>query len=147
MTPRDPDYAERIRALFAETPFMRHLGVELLGCSPGRCETRIRVQPWQHQQDGFVHAGVQATLADHTAGGAAGTLMAKDEAVLTVELKINMLRPALGEELRCVAVVLRPGARITVVEAEVFTRRGADEKLTAKAMVTLTFVPARPARA
>lgn len=143
MIPRNPRYPDRIRALFETTPFMRHLGVALVGCAPGRCETRMGVEPWQLQQDGFVHAGVQATLADHTAGGAAGTLMGEDEAVLTVELKINMLRPALGEQLRCVAVVLRPGSRITVVEAEVFTRRGDDEKLTAKAMVTLTFVPAR----
>jgi acyl-coenzyme A thioesterase PaaI-like protein len=39
--------------------------------------------------------------------------------------------------------VLRPGAQITVAESEVFTRRGEEEKLTAKAMVTLTFVPRR----
>jgi uncharacterized protein (TIGR00369 family) len=143
MTPRNPRYAERIRAIFDAAPFMRHLGVEVLRCEPGRCETRIPVQPWQLQQDGFVHAGVQASLADHTAGGAAGTLMAEDEGVLTVEFKITMLRPALGEELRCAAAVLRPGARITFVESEVFTRRGDEEKLTAKATVTLTFVPDR----
>ncbi|XXS67769.1 PaaI family thioesterase [Sorangium sp. So ce131] len=143
MIPRDPGFTERTRALFDATPFLRHLGAELVRCEPGRCEARLRVAPWQLQQDGFIHAGVQATLADHTAGAAAGTLLAADEVVLTVELKINLLRPALGEELRCAAVVLRPGARITVAEAEVFARRGAEEKLTAKAMITLTSAPTR----
>jgi len=143
MTPKNPHYTERIRAIFDTAPFMRHLGVELLRCEPGRCETRLAVQPWQLQQDGFVHAGVQATLADHTAGAAAGTLMAESEIVLTVEFKINLLRPALGEELFSRALVIRPGTQITVVESEVFARRGADEKLTAKAMVTLTFVSPR----
>jgi len=39
---------------------------------------------------------VQATAADHTAGGAAGTLVRSNEMVLTAEFKINLLRPALG---------------------------------------------------
>lgn len=143
MTPRNPRYAERVASIFDVAPFMKHLGVELRRCEPGLCETALRVLPWQLQQDGFIHAGVQATLADHTAGAAAGTLMAEDEIVLTVEFKVNLLRPATGDELFCRSRVLRPGAQITVAESEVFTRTGDQEKLTAKAMVTLTFVPGR----
>lgn len=142
MTPRNPHYADRIRAIFDVAPFMRHLGVQLIHCEPGRCETLLPVQPWQLQQDGYVHAGVQATLADHTAGAAAGTLMPADQIVLSVEFKINLLRPALGDELRCRSVVLRPGSQITVAESEVFAIHRGDEKLTAKAMITLAFVPA-----
>lgn len=143
MKPRNLFYAERIYAIFDTAPFMKHLGVRLLRCEPGLCETALVVQPWQLQQDGYVHAGVQATLADHTAGAAAGTLMAESEIVLSVEFKINLLRPAQGQELFCRAKVLRPGSQITVAESEVFARTGAEDKLTAKAMVTLTFVPAR----
>jgi len=94
--PRNPLYAERVAAIFDTAPFMKHLGVRLLRCEPGLCETVLVVQPGQLQQDGYVHAGVQATFADHTAGAAAGTLMAADEIVLTVELKINLLRAAQG---------------------------------------------------
>lgn len=143
MKPRDPHYARRAEAIFDGAPFMKHLGVRLLRVDTGLCETTLDVQPWQLQQDGFVHAGVQATLADHTAGAAAGTLMSADEIVLTVEFKINLLRPAQGESLICRARVLRPGAQITVAESEVFARVAGHDKLTAKAMVTLTYVPAR----
>jgi uncharacterized protein (TIGR00369 family) len=141
MTPRDPRYAERVQAIFDAAPFIGHLGIELRRSEPGFCETLLRVKPFQLQQDGFIHAGVQTTLADHTAGAAAGTLMAAEDIVLTVNLSINLLRPARGEELWCRARVLRPGAQITVVESEVLARSGAEEKLTAKATITLAYVP------
>ena len=94
------------------------------------------------QQDGFVHAGAQATIADHTAGGAAGTLAGPGERVLTVEFQINLLRPAVGERLRCRAKLLKPGKTILVAESEVFAMRDGEEKMTAKATVTLALVPA-----
>ena len=48
------------------------------------------------QQDTFIHAGVLATMADHTAGAAAGTLVDIEEIVLTAEFKVSLLRPAVG---------------------------------------------------
>jgi uncharacterized protein (TIGR00369 family) len=144
MHPRNPHYADRVRELFDLAPFVRHLGIQVFHCEPGRCETVLRVEPHHLQQTGVIHAGVQATVADHTAGGAAGTLMAEDQVVVTVEFKINLLRPAAGEALRCRAVVLRPGNQITIAESEVFAVSGGEEKLVSKAMVTLALVPAQP---
>ena len=71
------------------------------------------------QQHGFVHGGVIATLADHTAGGAARSVSGKKD-VLTVEFKINYLRPATGDRLRCTASVLRAGKSAIVAESLVF---------------------------
>ncbi|MGB3399595.1 MAG: PaaI family thioesterase, partial [Candidatus Deferrimicrobiaceae bacterium] len=110
----------------------------------GWCESALEVLPKHLQQDGYVHAGVQATMADHTAGGAACTLAAEEELVLTVEFKINFLRPARGERLRCRAAVLRQGRTLNVAESEVYAQRDGSEKLVAKAMVTLALVPAAP---
>jgi uncharacterized protein (TIGR00369 family) len=90
-----------------------------------------------------VHAGVQATVADHTAGGAAGTVARPGDLVLSVEFKINLLRPAVGDRLRCRATVLRQGKTITVAESEVFAASDGQEKLVAKATVTLAHVPAK----
>lgn len=134
------DYREAVAAIFRKAPFVAGLGVALRDLGPGWCESELPVRAEHLQQDGFVHAGVQATLADHTAGGAAGTLAGEGQMVLTVEFKINLLRPAVGETLRCRAQVLRPGRTIIVAESEVFARRGGDEKLAAKAMVTLALV-------
>ncbi len=142
MTPPAHDFREHVRAIFERAPFIGDLGVALSDLGPGWCESVLRIAPKHLQQDGYIHAGVQATIADHTAGGAAGTVAKPGDLVLTVEFKINLLRPALGDRLRCRATVLRDGRTITVVESEVFARKDAAEKLVSKAMVTLALVPA-----
>lgn len=140
MQPQNPDYAQRVQALFDQAGFIAELGIVMTAVEPGVCQTALTLLPKHMQQDGFVHAGVQATLADHTAGGAAGTLIKSNEIVLTVEFKINLLRPAQGDSLRCRAVVLRAGRSITVAESEVYMLNGSSEKLCAKATVTLAVV-------
>lgn len=137
MKTQNPDYREHTRAIFEKAPFIADLGLVLSGLGPGWCETSLRVEPKHLQQDGFVHAGVQATMADHTAGGAAGTLVRENEMVLSAEFKINLLRPAQGDRLRCRATVLKPGRTLIVAESEVYAIRDGKEKLVAKATVTL----------
>lgn len=144
MHPRNPDYARVSRWIVTEAPFIRDLGIELVDFQPGRCETVLPLATRHCQHDGYVHAGVQATMADHTAGTAASTLMAAGERVLTAEFKINLLRPGRGERLRCVATVLKPGRRLSVAEAEVFSETGQDRSLIAKATVTLMLVTRPP---
>jgi uncharacterized protein (TIGR00369 family) len=138
MDPVDP----RLAAIFRDAPFIRDLGIELVGAGPGWCETTLVPAPRLLQQDGFVHAGVMATMADHTAGGAAGTLAQAGQIVLTVEFKINLLRPARGERLRCRAELVKPGKNLSVAESSVFSAQGGVEKIVAKAMVTLALVAA-----
>ncbi|NNL73545.1 MAG: PaaI family thioesterase, partial [Silicimonas sp.] len=43
-----------------------------------------------------------------------------DSEVMTVEMKINLLRPALGDLLIAEGRVIKPGRRVSVVAAEVF---------------------------
>ena len=130
MKPQNPSYRDHTRAIFDKAPFIADLG-------PGWCETALAVAPKHLQQNGYVHAGVQATMADHSAGGAAGTLVRGNERVLTAEFKIHLLRPAVGERLRCRATVLKPGKTLIVAESEVFAIHAGKEKLVAKATVTL----------
>ena len=144
MKPQTPDPLTKARAIFSRSAFVGDLGIRLKDLGPGWCESFLEVAPKHGQQDGYVHAGVQATIADHTAGGAAGTLAAEDDLVLSVEFKINFLRPALGERLRCRAAVLRQGRTLIVAESEVFAGHDGNEKLVSKAMVTLALVPAAP---
>src|SRR5579859_783680 len=64
-TPRNPDFDAKVRALFTRAVFVTHLGVRTLEVSPGRCVTTLDVRPEHAQQNGYVHAGVLATAADH----------------------------------------------------------------------------------
>jgi uncharacterized protein (TIGR00369 family) len=142
MKTQNPGFREAARAIFHKAPFITDLGLILADLGPGWCETVLPVAPKHLQQDGYVHAGVQATMADHTAGCAAGTLVRANEMVLTAEFKINLLRPALGNRLRCRATVLKPGKTLIVAESEVYVVRDGKEKLAAKATVTLAPVEA-----
>lgn len=139
--PLNPNYQAVIREIFSEAGFISELGIQLRNLGPGWCETEMLVTPRHLQQNGFIHAGVQATMADHTAGAAAATLMAAGQVVLTVEFKINLLRPAIGERLRCRAEVVKPGKRISFVEAAVTALNEAETKLVSTLVATMTFVP------
>lgn len=143
LEPQNQDLTARAEEIFRAAPFIQHLGIRLKGCGPGWCETLLTIRPEHLQQDGVIHAGVLATMADHTAGASAGTLIKKNEIVLTVEFKINLLRPAKGSTLRTRAEVIKAGRNITVSESEVFSLEDGEEKLSAKGMVTLAVVERR----
>ncbi|GAB4144259.1 MAG: PaaI family thioesterase [Candidatus Promineifilaceae bacterium] len=137
MIPQNPDYQSLARQVFAQAAFIADVGIQLADLGPGWCESTLEVARRHWQQDGLIHAGVQATMADHTAGAAAATLVRSHEYVLTVEFKINLLRAAQGERLTCRAQVLRPGCTLTITESEVYAHQQNERKLVAKATVTL----------
>ena len=117
--------------------FLKTVGIEMIDFDKGSCRTCLEIKKKHLQQDGIVHAGVLATMADHTAGAAGCTLVSDDEIVLSVEFKINFLRPAIGEMLECKAKVLKPGRTIIVAESEIEALSGGKRKLVSKATVTL----------
>lgn len=116
------------------------LGIKIIDFGEGWFNTSLAPSPQICQHNGYVHAGAIATMADLSSGFAAYSLMSEEEDVLTVEFKINLLRPAVGEIIICRAEVLKPGKRIYVSESEVFGVRDGLEKLVAKATVTLMSV-------
>src|SRR4051812_14129425 len=89
------------RRVFEEAAFVSYIGMRLVGLGAGWCESELVVQPRHYQLEGYMHAGVLATMADHTAGTAATTLVDERHYILSAEFKINMLRPAQGERLLC----------------------------------------------
>ena len=144
MQPQNVDYMDEVRRLFRQAPFIADLGLSLAAIAPGRCETTLDLQARHLQQDGVVHAGVMATMADHTSGTAGASLIAKGAYVLTAEFKINFLQAARGDRLCCVGQVLKPGRRLIVAESEVFCHSANGNQMVAKAMVTLAVVRPGP---
>jgi len=133
---------ERIAHLKADyvQGFIEHCAIRVLSVERGRFVSTVEIGPEHRQQDNFTHAGVMATMADHTAGYAAFTLIPEDYRILTIEFKINFLRPAYGERLICRSRILKEGGQIMVGESEVYDLRYDEEALVAKAMVTLASV-------
>ena len=85
---------------------------------------------------------MQASLADHTAGAAAMTLIPPGHIVLSIEFKISLLSPGRGERLVCRAAVLKPGRTVSFAEARVYGLSGAAERLVSHATVSVAIVPA-----
>jgi uncharacterized protein (TIGR00369 family) len=133
----NPNYRSAVKQGFERAAFVSNVGIVLLDCGPGWCETTLRIEPRHLQQTGVVHAGVQTTIADHTAGAAAISLTREDEAIVTVEFKMQLLRPGQGESLWCRAQVLKPGKTFHIVESEVYAISGEKKTLVSKLSGTM----------
>jgi uncharacterized protein (TIGR00369 family) len=135
--PKDPGYADRVRASFERQDAMRTIGATLARVEPGVVAIEL---PWARaltQQHGFLHAGMVATALDSACGYAGFSLMPADAAVLTIEYKINLLAPAKGQRFRMEGVVIKPGRTVTVAEGKAYAIEDGREKLIATMGCTL----------
>ena len=111
--------ADDIRDSLGRQSFMQVLGAQPVEISPGRVVLELTFRDDLCQQNGFLHAGVITSIADSACGYAALTLMAPGSDVLSVEFKVNLLAPAVGESFRAVGSVVRSGRTLTVCSGEV----------------------------
>lgn len=121
--------------------FPAFCGFEVERVEHGIFESFLKIREEHKQQDGFVHAGVIATIADHTAGYSAYTIVPENLRILTIEFKINYFKPAISDKIRCRSRVINSGKKIIVSESEVFSLSAGQEILVSKAIVTLMPVP------
>src|SRR5688572_30397456 len=118
--PRNPSFAEEIERSFARQTIMGLIGAGLSRVEPGVVEINLPYRADLAQQHGYLHAGIITTIADSACGYAAYSLMPPKSEVLSVEFKVNLLRPAKGERFLAVAEVVKSGRTLTVVRADVF---------------------------
>jgi uncharacterized protein (TIGR00369 family) len=132
------DLFEWGRKTLAEQPFSRLLGAELVSLSRTAVEMRLPIKPEFRQQYGFVHGGVLSYAADSalTYVGAS----ALDALVVTSELKINYLRPALGDVILARASLVHAGRNQAVCRCDIFVAQAGSEKLCAVAQGTIVKV-------
>jgi len=118
--PSNPLFAEEIKQSFARQSIMTLIGAELNAVEPGIVEIALPYRSDLAQQHGYLHAGIVTTIADSAAGYAAYSLMPAGAEVLSVEFKVNLLRPARGVSFLARAEVIKPGRTLTVARADVF---------------------------
>src|SRR4029453_11915498 len=105
----NPAFAEEIRQSFGKQAIMDLIGASLTRIEPGVVEITLPYRADLTQQHGYVHAGIVTTIADTACGYAAYSLMPPESEVLSVEFKVNLLRPAKGELFVARAEVIKPG--------------------------------------
>jgi uncharacterized protein (TIGR00369 family) len=79
------------------TPFVEHLGVELVDVGKGHSEIKLNLA--EHMENGLAvaHGGVVMTLLDVAMAMAARSSDPDGMGVVTIEMKTSFLRPARGE--------------------------------------------------
>ena len=142
--PLNPSFADEVKQSFDRQKLMGLIGAELSLVEPGVIEIIIPFRADLTQQHGYVHAGIVTAIADTACGYAAATLMPVGAEVLSVEFKVNLLRPAKGEVFLARAEVIKPGKTLTVVRADVFSASGADERVLIASMLGTMFCLQRP---
>lgn len=118
---------------------MQLIGAELGRIEPGIVEIKLRYRTELTQQSKYLHAGIVTTIADSACGYAAYSLMPAGSEVLSVEFKVNLLRPAKGDSFLARAEVIKPGQTLTVVKADVFAEQEAGEQILVASMLGTMF--------
>lgn len=121
--PRNPDFAQVVRESFGRQGLMETFRARLAVIEPGHVEIEVPFDPGLSQQHGLFHGGVTTSIVDSACGYAALTLMPARSEVLTVEFKINLLAPAVGERLVGRGRVVRSGRSITVCQGDAYAVR------------------------
>ncbi|HKR02068.1 MAG TPA: PaaI family thioesterase [Pyrinomonadaceae bacterium] len=137
LQPTDSEYESRVRASFARQRAMQLMGASLRRVEPGAVTIALPYREDLTQQHGYVHAGIITAIADSACGYAAYTLMPAGSEVLSVEFKVNLLRPAEGEEFLAEAKVLKAGRTLTVTRCDVYSLAGGEAKLVATMLATM----------
>lgn len=137
LIPSDSEYEGRVRESFARQRVMQLFGARLGRVAAGAVDILLPYREDLTQQDGYLHAGVITAVADSACGYAAYTLMPPGSGVLSVEFKVNLLRPAEGREFLAEARVVKAGRTLTVTRCDVHAHAGAETKLVATMLATM----------
>lgn len=135
-----PEQDAKVRASFSRQGLMAAFDARIVSVEQGQVVISAPITDAVSQQHGAGHAGLTFALGDSAAGYAALTTIQGASDVMTVEMKINLLRPALGDRLVAEGRVIKPGRRLIVVQAEVFAESDGNKKQVA--LLQGTMIPA-----
>jgi uncharacterized protein (TIGR00369 family) len=132
--------------IMAMSGFPHSSGMRVVAAEPGKVSLALARKPELTQFFGQFHGGVITGLADQAAGAAVSTALPKGRIAVTVEIKINFLGPADGDEIVAHAEAIQVGGTIGVAKVEVISEGKGKRRVCAFATATMRGVdmPARP---
>lgn len=116
------EFESRVRSSFAKQRLMTLLGASLIRVAPGAVDILLPFRSDLTQQNGYLHAATTTAIADSACGYAALSVTPADSEVLTIEFKMNLLRPAVGTAFVAKGRIVKPGKTIMVAQADVFAQ-------------------------
>jgi uncharacterized protein (TIGR00369 family) len=115
-------------------PVAKLLGMRIVRQRRGQAVLTMRAKKEHLNTIGTVHGGILCDLSDAAMGYAFTTLLGKEQIGMTVEFKINFLKPVfVSEKLKASAKVLSHGKTLYYIECAI---RNSRNQLVAKAAST-----------
>ena len=113
-----------VEKTFKQQKILVNLNSELRKIEHGSVHVYLPRTNLTLQQHGFIHGGLVSTVADTAAGLSAYTVLTNPEhSCVTVELKINFIRPA-DTGILAVGKLIKENKSLVICTAEVFTEDG-----------------------
>jgi uncharacterized protein (TIGR00369 family) len=103
-------------------PFLEHIGAKVEELSKDKAVLSIDIQDYHLQHLGFVHGGVISSLADNTGWYAVIANLPENKTSVTIEIKINYLKPAKKAKIKAIGRVLRIGKSVAFATVEVLSK-------------------------
>jgi len=129
---------QKVKESFDRQGLMKTLGAILESVESGKVTITVPFQDSLTQQHGYFHAGVLTSIVDSACGYAALSVVADQHEVLTVEFKINFLKPAAAARLIAIGQVVQSGKTLIICEGTVYNET--KENVIAKMMATIIAV-------
>ena len=118
--------AEQVQAFFDASPFISFLGLQVVALDHDKSEIQVRMplKPEFERRRGTkqFHGGPIASFIDTVGDFAIG--MQVGGGVPTMNLRIDYLRPAVGDAIEAVARVRRAGKTAAVIDIDVSDEQG-----------------------
>jgi len=134
-----PQKKQLIIDSFNRSETLQFYKAELLEVDTDFISMKIPKMELMTRKAGMFNGAMIASLVDVSSGYAAVSHYEQDCYVVTVELKVNYLRPAIGDALISKSYVIKGGAKISVIRTEIYTtnENGSSESHVATSLVTM----------
>jgi len=138
-TSLSPEKLNLIESSFNRSETLKFYHAKLIDAQKGYISILIPKQSLMTRKHGMFNGSMIASLVDVSSGYAAVSNYEDDCYVVTVELKVNYLNPALGDNLLSKAYTVKSGKKINVIRTEIYTvdHDLTNEKHVATSLVTM----------
>ena len=114
-----PEKKQLVEASFNRSQTLKFYNATLMEIETDFVSIKIPKQEMMTRKHGMFNGAMIASLVDVSSGYAAVSHYEDDCYVVTVELKVNYLRPAIGDFLLSKAYVLKGGKKISTIRTEI----------------------------
>lgn len=134
-----PEKRKLITDSFAKSETLQFYKAEIVSLEKDFISIKVPKMQLMTRTAGMFNGAMIASLVDASSGYAAVTHYENDCYVVTVELKVNYLRPAIGDALLSKSYVIKGGKKISTIRTEIYTVQDENEQEThvATSLVTM----------